>query len=278
MAKLRVACPHCHKVYRVDESHLGQSARCKQCAATFVLARQEGQDVGALIAALGRELAAEPPRADPRAAGRALDALCRIGEPALVPLIEALRQTTYAHKALARIGGERAFLALCAELDSDDPYRAIAAADALARIGDPRALPALKRHRWNRDHDVRAAVHEAATTIHTAHREMAQGRWFAVDAKQPCEQVRRVRWQLPHIVHDPPLRQRALRWHHDFCAAMPTMAFASDAERADTWHQLGTLIFALLNPDKQLILRDGRPTIECSEAAFCFAQARRLQP
>ena len=278
MAKFRAACPHCGKVYRVDEAHVGQSARCHGCSRTFVLTRAVRQDVGALVAALGRDLEPGAPRADPRAAARAVAALARIGEPAVQALVRALRHTVHAHEALGRIGGEEAFKALCGELNTDDPDRVIAAAGALSQIADPRAIAALKRHRWSRGHEVRAAVAHATAAIEATLREMLEGRWFQVDREHPGDQVQRVSARFQQIAHDPELTDRALRWHHDFCAAMPQMRFASDAERAETWRRLGGLIFQLLNPDKELVFVDGRPTIECPEAAFCFAQSRKLHP
>jgi predicted Zn finger-like uncharacterized protein len=278
MAKFRAVCPHCRKVYRVDESHLGQTARCKGCAKAFVLARAAALDVGKLIAALGNPLDPDGHHAEPKAARRALAALCRVGRQAIEPLIDALPHAPLAHAALGLIAGEEAFKALCAELDSDEPRRVVAAAEALGRIGDPRALAALKERRRSRDADIRAAVHEAAEAIEAVRAEMTEGHWFAVDPQRPAEQVHKVHHQLPHILHDPPLRQRALRWHHNFCAAMPQMTFHSDAERAETWRRLGTLIFKLLNPGRPLVLRDGQPTVECPEAAYCFHQARQHQP
>ena len=277
MVKFSVACPQCRKVYRVDESHTGHTARCRGCSATFVLTKMEGHDVGELIAALGRDLAPDAAPADERSAQRALDALARVGEPAVRPLIAALRHTTHAHEALVRIGGNRVFEALLAELEADDPRRVTAAASALGRMADPRALPALKQHRWSRGHDVRVAVHDAAAAINAIQHEMTEGRWFQVDVEHPHEQVLRVRWQLDHILHDPVLRQRALRWHRDFCATMPRISFASDDKRAETWHLLGTLIFQLLNPDKPLEFANGEPPTGCPEAAYCFAQSSKHQ-
>lgn len=276
MAKFSVACPECGKAYRVDDSLVGRSARCKKCSSSFVVTKMADTDVGALIAALGDELVSKR-HADDRVSHRAIRALGRIGEPAVTPLTEALGRTLHAHAALALIGGEHALRVLCHELGADDPRRARAAAKALGQMADGRAVSYLKHHKRARDRDVREAVVDALANIDATHREMTHGRWFQVDREHPHDQVLRIRWQIDPIAHDPELRQRALRWHHDFCAAMPTMAFADDHERAETWHRLGTLVFTLLYPDKILKLVDGHPAIHCPEAAFCFDQSHRYQ-
>ena len=70
-------------------------------------------------------------------------ALVKMGPLAVDPLIVTLPRSTYAHFALGLLGGERAFQALCEELQSKDWMRITAAAKALQQIGDSRAIPAL---------------------------------------------------------------------------------------------------------------------------------------
>jgi HEAT repeat protein len=80
-------------------------------------------------------------------------ALCEIGEPALVPLIDALqKQTDHPHDARRRywvadalgiFGDRRAVEPLIAALA--DPEIRAGAAEALGRLGDPQALEPLRR-------------------------------------------------------------------------------------------------------------------------------------
>ncbi|MDO8689739.1 MAG: HEAT repeat domain-containing protein [Dehalococcoidia bacterium] len=101
----------------------------------------DGRAVTALIDALGHR--------DDLTAGEAADALARIGEPALDPLIEALHDEDayvrwHAAKALADMANLRAAGALLAALDDQDSGVRWFASNGLAAMG-PRVLVPLLR-------------------------------------------------------------------------------------------------------------------------------------
>jgi len=195
--------------------------------------------------------------------------LAKIGEPAVQALIQALPRSSYAHLALGLIGGERAFQALCQELDTGNWRRVCAAAKALGRMGDPRALDLLKAQ----SHTSVAEVHQAVNTaIARIERNQREGeRWLEVDKANPRKQVEHVRSLFDDIRDDPAQSDDAIRWARELAQAMPGLAFDSDEEKGYTWGVLGTLIFYLLNPDKRNI--EG----ECPEAARAFEESLKYK-
>ncbi len=101
----------------------------------------DAQAVPALIHALGHH--------DDLVAGEASDALARLGEPALEPLINALRDKDpgirwHAAKALADIADPRAAQALIAALDDQDFGVRWFAANGLAAMGTRAVFPLLR--------------------------------------------------------------------------------------------------------------------------------------
>jgi HEAT repeat protein len=200
---------------------------------------------------------------------RAAEELAKMGDAAVEPLMKALPRTSYAHIILGVIGGERAFEALLEELGSDDFRRVAAAADALGKIGDPRALERLRPFLQTNIAEVYQAVSKAIAVIE---REGAGDRWHLVNRDQPYEQVRPMSAQMKELIRDPALRQRAIEWHRQFVAAMPELEFESDDKRARAWSMLGSLIYYLLNPDEMNMMRP------CPEAAHCFEQAVKVAP
>jgi HEAT repeat protein len=69
--------------------------------------------------------------------------LAKIGKAAIVPLIKALPISSEAHWALGLIGGDEALQNLLAELKTQNWRRMTAAVQALAVLGDKRALKTL---------------------------------------------------------------------------------------------------------------------------------------
>lgn len=196
--------------------------------------------------------------------------LSKFGESAVEPLIQALPRSSYAHFALGLIGGERALQALCRELQTGNWRRVEAAAKALGRIGDPRALELLKPFTATTSAEVHQAVTTAIASIERA--QIGEERWLQVDRSNPYDQVKRVWSQFREIRDDPSLREGAIQWHRDFVAAMPELSFGSDEQRGDTWAMLGTLIFYFLNPEETMIYG------QCPEAAYCYEQCLKYTP
>lgn len=196
-------------------------------------------------------------------------ALSKIGQPAAKPLLKALPSTRWAHFALGLIGGEEASQALLNELRTGNWRRIQAASRALGEIGDPRALPALKQLTGTRSWEVHQAVTEAIGKIE---RKEAGKKWLEVDRSDPFGQVKRVWSQFDEIKADDSLREKAIAWHREFVAAMPSLKFSSDRERGDAWGMLGTLIYYFTNPEASDFYK------ECEEAAYCYEQCLRRTP
>lgn len=105
---------------------------------------------------------------------QASDALIKLGEPAVVPLIAAIRQNVFpvfilpeAIRALGGIGDKRAVDLLIDILASDHVHAAQEAAKALGHIGDPRAVEPLInvfRHDWD-DTETITAWQKASTAL-----------------------------------------------------------------------------------------------------------------
>ncbi|MGQ3683488.1 MAG: HEAT repeat domain-containing protein [Candidatus Loosdrechtia sp.] len=101
---------------------------------------------------------------------RATWALVKVGLPALPSLRIVLRDPDTrtrerAAQALGWIENENAVTALTWALNDKEPSVVSAAAWALGRIGDPRALVSLKSLRNHRDDDIRKHIHEAIARI-----------------------------------------------------------------------------------------------------------------
>lgn len=201
---------------------------------------------------------------------KAAEELSEIGEPAVGPLIAALPRTTWAHWTLGSIGGEAAFQALCAELRTGDLVRIDAAARALGRIHDPRALEFLRPYASTTSTEIYQAVTEAMTAIEKA--PTVELDWLKLDKEDPLGQAKRVWAQLDRIREDDVLRERAIQWHREFIAAMPEFKFKSDQEKGDVWGMLGTLIYYFLNPDRSDIYGG------CPEAEHCYEECLKLRP
>jgi len=196
-------------------------------------------------------------------------ALSKIGQPAVEPLLKALPSTRWAHFALGLIGGEEAFQTLLEELRTGNWRRIQAAARALGEIGNDRALPALKQLTGTSSWEVHTAVTEAIGRIE---RKKIGEKWLEVDRRDPLGQVKRVWSQFDEIRANDSLREKAIAWHRDFVAAMPSLPFPSDRERGDVWAMLGTLIYYFKNPETSSIYK------ECEEAAYCYEQCLRYTP
>lgn len=120
----------------------------------------QNERISELIATLEPDIQTDM---DTDIAGRSSKAaieLSKFGESAVEQLIQALSRSSYAHLALSFIGCERAFQSLCRELQTGNWRRVEAAAKALGRIGDPRALEFLRPHTATKI----AEVHRAVTT------------------------------------------------------------------------------------------------------------------
>jgi HEAT repeat protein len=104
----------------------------------------------------------------------AADALIHLGEPAVEPLMDAIRNTRFGYhylpeavRALGSIGDKRAVDLLIDILASDHVHAAQEAAKALGHIGDPRAVEPLIhvfRHDWD-DTETITAWQEASTAL-----------------------------------------------------------------------------------------------------------------
>jgi hypothetical protein len=189
--------------------------------------------------------------------------LVGMGQKAVEPLMRMLPISSRAHYALGLIGGEAAFQALCRELGSGNWRRIEAAARALGKKGDERALEPLRRHIGTHSFEIHRAVTEAIAEIEQAHMGMEQ--LFKVERDNPVGQVERF-WALQRdFREDPVKRERFMQWHADFVAAMP-VRFDSDSTRGRIWGMLGVMIYYLINSDHTDFCH------KCPEAAYCFEQ------
>jgi len=232
--------------------------------------KAEKKGIAELIAALEPDIQTGM---DADITGRSSEAaieLSKFGEPAVEPLIQALSRSSYAHFALGLIGGERAFQSLCRELQTDNWRRVEAAAKAIGRIGDPRALELLKPHTATRIAEVHRAVTTAIASIKRT--QTSEEQRLQIDRNNPYDQIKRVWSQFDEIKYDKSLRDHAIQWHRDFVAALPELNLGSDEERGHTWAMLGTLIFYFLNPQKATI------TGKCPEAGHCYEQCLKYTP
>ena len=112
----------------------------------------------------------------PGAQGELLEAIVRFGAPMVDRLIEQLGSDEIETRraaaiALGRIGDARAVEPLVARLDEDDRELLVVAAGALARLGDPRAFESLLRQIGDQDLGVRQAAIGALNSI--GHPEMS---------------------------------------------------------------------------------------------------------
>jgi HEAT repeat protein len=95
----------------------------------------------------------------------AIHAIMGIGEPALLPLIDALKDTdsgvrSWVVIALSALSDRRTVEPLIDILKDEDTSVRQFAAEALGKIGDERSIPAL---RWLQQHDSYIQVKNAAT-------------------------------------------------------------------------------------------------------------------
>jgi hypothetical protein len=244
--------------------------RTKREARTTSPGKAEGRRVAELVAALEPDILAGGDSDITGRSSKAAVELSGIGKPAVQPLIQALFRSSYAHFALGLIGGETAFQALCAELQTGNWRRIEAAAKALGRIGDPRALELLKPHVATRSAEVYQAVSTAIASIERA--QLGEERWLQVDRVNPHGQLRRVWSQFDQIRKDPSVREGAIQWYREFVAAMPELSFGSDDERGVAWGMLGTLIYYFLHPQETSIFE------KCPEAAYCYERCLEYTP
>jgi len=204
---------------------------------------------------------------------RAALALAGMGALAVEPLIAMLPRSTDAHLALGRIGGERAYQALVAELQAGNWRRVAAAARALGTMGDNRAVRLLEPLLDDPGAEVHRAVTEALARLgRPAAAAAAPGAPPQVDRSDPYAQVKRVWVDLNADRTHPQRLPARIAWHRAFVAAMPTLPFDSDRERGHTWAMLGTLIYYYENPDRSTI---DRP---CPQAAHCYAECLKYTP
>ncbi|HET8851855.1 MAG TPA: HEAT repeat domain-containing protein [Ktedonobacteraceae bacterium] len=107
---------------------------------------------------------------------QASDALIKVGKPAVLPLMTAIRQNNFtgfhvpeAIRALGGIGDEQAVDLLIEELESQNVHAVQAAIESLGHIGSPQAIPPLInvfRHDWD-DIETITAWQKAATALAT---------------------------------------------------------------------------------------------------------------
>ncbi len=102
-------------------------------------------------------------------ADEAVTAVVAHGKEAVDELIPALSRSSFAHISLSLIGGDKAVNALLGELETWNWRRQQAAANALGRIGDPRALPSLREHASASSAEVSQAVNAAICKIQRKH-------------------------------------------------------------------------------------------------------------
>lgn len=200
----------------------------------------------------------------------AAEELAGMGQPAVEPLMRLLPISSWAHYALGQIGGETAFQALIRELETGNWRRIEAAARALGKMGDERALEPLRRHTGTRSFEIHRAVTEAIAEIEQAHIGIEQ--LFKIERDNPVGQVERF-WSLQEdFRRDPAKRERFMQWHAEFVAAMPGLKFDSDATRGRIWGMLGVMIYYMINPNASYF------HTKCPEAAYCFEQCLKYTP
>ena len=224
-----------------------------------------------LIAQLKPDILTGQPDITAQSRGPAVE-LSEIGEPAVDSLIQALPRSSWAHYALGLIGGEKAFQALSRELETGNRLRVHAGAAALGTMGDPRALEPLKRIKPRTEHDpeVYRVIENAVSRIERA--QIGEERWLQVYREKPFAQVCRVFEMLREMQFDAAQRERGIRWHREFVAAMPQLKFKSEGEKGQAWELLGTIIWYLLNPGNQSF------NVKCPEAAYCYEECLKLRP
>lgn len=207
----------------------------------------------------------------------AVDKIAEIGEGAIPNVVKRLPVSSFAHAALAQIGGDRVFQILCQELNSSAWERITAAAQALGQMGDARALGPLKAARsaiaWCDVINVHTAVDQAISSL-----ERAQGdSFFSLDRTNPYGQVKKMWDETRQIVRDEAAREKAIAWYRGFVSAMPDLSFQSDFERAHTWFCLGVIAFRLLHPEPNglnALQVDG----PCEDAALCLRKCVEILP
>jgi len=201
---------------------------------------------------------------------KAAEELAQMGQSAIEPLIKMLPISSRAHYALRLIGGETVFQVLCRELETRNWRRIEAAARALGKIGDKRALEPLRLHTGTSSFEIHRAVTEAIASIEQAN--IGIDDFFMVDYANPVKQVERF-WSLQKdFSHDPVKRDQFIKWHVKFVADMPNMKFDSDKTRGNVWGMLGTMIYYMINPGDTSIYK------KCSEAAYCYEQCLKYTP
>jgi len=201
---------------------------------------------------------------------KAAEELAQMGQSAIEPLIKMLPISSRAHYALRLIGGETVFQALCRELETRNWRRIEAAARALGKIGDKRALEPLRLHTGTSSFEIHRAVTEAIASIEQAN--IGIDDFFMVDYANPVKQVERF-WSLQKdFSRDPVKRDQFIKWHAKFVADMPKMKFDSDKTRGNVWGMLGTMIYYMINPKDISIYK------KCPEAAYCYEQCLKYTP
>ncbi|HEY4662500.1 MAG TPA: hypothetical protein VIH07_02345 [Candidatus Humimicrobiaceae bacterium] len=196
--------------------------------------------------------------------------LAHIGQSAIKPLIQMLSISSRAHYALGLIGGETVFQALCRELETGNWRRIEAAARALGKMCDRRALEPLRLHTGTSSFEIHRAVTEAIAAIEQAH--IGIDNLFKVDHDNPVGQVERF-WSLQNdFRRDPAKRDQFIQWHAKFVDDMPDMKFDSDKTRGRIWGMLGTMIYYMFNPMHSTF------SDKCAEAAYCYEQCLKYTP
>ena len=201
---------------------------------------------------------------------KAAEELAHMGHSAIEPLIQMLPISSRAHYALRLIGGETVFQALSHELETGNWRRIEAAARALGKMGDKRALEPLRLHTGTSSFEIHRAVTEAIAAIEQAH--IGTDNLFKVDHDNPVEQVERF-WSLQNnFRRDSAKRDQFIQWHTKFVADMPDMKFDSDKTRGRIWGMLGIMIYYMINPSDSSIYK------KCAEAAYCYEQCLKYTP
>jgi HEAT repeat protein len=103
---------------------------------------------------------------------KAAKALANLGKPAVLPLIQLLKDANpgirgYAASILGTIGNPKAVKPLLHTVQDENPVVRMLAADALGMIGDPRAISALQRILNDQVPYVQIAAQEALMKLQT---------------------------------------------------------------------------------------------------------------
>jgi HEAT repeat protein len=176
---------------------------------------------------------------EPEKCYQAVDELTRIGGPAIPRLCRLLSKSSFAHLALGRIGGDRAFKVLRNELQADAWERTAAAAEALGIVGNPAALEDLRYPRFADIAEVDRAARKAVARLELA-REGDKA--FDVNESEPYSQISEIWELLRDILKDEARTRSAIQWWQNMCSMMAELPFKDTSQRGHAWLMLGVII------------------------------------